>query len=377
MTLLLHTPDEKCRLSESYRRALTSATELLIVSAYLTNWSRAVRLNAGCKRFRMVVGKDFGITRKAACREVLEWLPRDQKVNFRVADQIMGFHPKAVFWRERDGNAYAIIGSSNLSLAAFGSNYEANLEVPITAEQYAQADEWVEGIALLSVPVSKDWLANYDEARWPKGGRRSRAATVAPIFPIKLPRPKGSAAAIRRRRTVLAEHRKNRRDLLALFRDCASGRRTSAQFYDELPGHWGGQAGGRLQGKGWERSGRESDFASLANSFVRIVDARPSRRDDVVVEEIDKLAKAGIPTRRAFLSEMLCLTFPDLYPVLNKPVKRYLSDVKFRGAAGLSEGAGYLDLALRLRLSLAQNPKHPAKNIAELDTIIWLAYADA
>jgi HKD family nuclease len=376
MKLLLHTPDEKCRLSESYGRAFTSATELLIVSAYLTSWSKAVPLNAACKRFRMVVGKDFGITRKAACMDVLAWLPRDQKVNFRIADQIMGFHPKAVFWREADGNAYAIIGSSNLSLAAFGDNYEANLEVPITAEQYDQAEQWVEGIAQLSVPVSKDWLANYHETQWPRGGG-SRSTAVAPIFPIKLPWPKGSAAAIRNRRTVLADHRKNRRNLLALFRACARGRKTSAQFYDELPRHWGGQAGGRLQGKGWERSGRESDFEELAKSFVAILDARPSQRDDIVVKEIDRLAEAGVPTRRAFLSEMLCLTFPDLYPVLNKPVRRYLSDVKFRGAAGSSEGAGYVDLALRLRLSLAQNPKHPAKNIAELDTVIWLAYADA
>jgi hypothetical protein len=31
-------------------------------------------------------------------------------------------------------------------------------------------------------------------------------------------------------------------------------------------------------------------------------------------------------------------------------------------------------LALALRRSLRQNPNHPAKNLAELDTIIWLAY---
>jgi len=375
MKLLLHSPDEECHLPQSYRRALSSAAELLIVSAYLTNWSRDVPLNPACGRFRMIVGKDFGITRKAACETVLSWLPKHHRVHFRVADQITGFHPKAVFWRGSDGKAYAIIGSSNLSAAAFESNYEANLEVEISSSEYDRAKEWVDSIAKLSVPISKDWLANYREAVVPKRPKGSpRNVGVAPVFPIKLPKPRRTAAAIRSRRDVLRAHRKNRKGLIDLFRQCAAESKSSKQFYEELPQHWGGRVGGRLQGKGWERSGRESDFRNLSESFLRIVDARASDRDDAVVEEIDRLAAASVPTRRAFLSEMLCLEFPDRYPVLNEPVKRYLTDVKFRGTAGLSEGAKYLDLSLRLRLSLAQNPTHPAKNLAELDTVIWLAY---
>uniref|UniRef100_UPI003AEBCAFA hypothetical protein n=1 Tax=Paracoccus sp. T5 TaxID=3402161 RepID=UPI003AEBCAFA len=110
------------------------------------------------------------------------------------------------------------------------------------------------------------------------------------------------------------------------------------------------------------------------DSSVRFFDAKAATRDDTVVAEIDRLADQENPARKAFLSEMLCLEFPELYPVLNKPVYYYLSDKKFCGSPGMSEGAQYLDLALRLRLSLDQNPKHPAKNIAELDTVIWLAY---
>jgi hypothetical protein len=71
---------------------------------------------------------------------------------------------------------------------------------------------------------------------------------------------------------------------------------------------------------------------------------------------------------------MLCLRFPTEYPVLNNPVKAYLVDVQFSGPRGASEGVHYIDLARKLRKSLIDNPSHPAKNLAELDTVIWLAY---
>jgi len=71
---------------------------------------------------------------------------------------------------------------------------------------------------------------------------------------------------------------------------------------------------------------------------------------------------------------MLCLRFPEQYPVLNKPVKDYLLHVEFKPPRGASEGVLYVDLARKLRSSLIANPSHPAKNLAELDTVIWLAY---
>lgn len=94
----------------------------------------------------------------------------------------------------------------------------------------------------------------------------------------------------------------------------------------------------------------------------------------MVVEEIDRLKNLKVPTRRAFLSEMLCLAFPEDYPLLNRPVQTYLSDIKFKAPKGASEGSSYFDLAKKLRFSLLQNPNHPAKNLAELDAVIWLKY---
>ncbi|NMW30454.1 hypothetical protein HKD42_00035 [Altererythrobacter sp. RZ02] len=374
--LFLHSQGKGSLLPDSYERAFANATELFIVSAYLTNWSYKSKLNKNCHKFLMIVGKDFGLTRKAACEAVLKWVPTKYKVHFRVADQIDGFHPKAVFWREADGRSFAIIGSSNLSLAAFESNCEANVLIEIPESDFEIAGAWVEEIAELAVPVSKDWLDQYCENK-PRGGKgrtSSPDTQKADVLPVWLPRPRGSAAAVRARRKILLEYGRNRDDLISLFRQCADGRISSAAFYRDLPNFWGGGAGGRIQGKGWERQGSRANFQSLAKSFVRVLDAKDGDRDDVVVAEMDRLARLKNPARKAFFSEMLCLEFPEKYPVLNKPVQRYLSDIRFRGAFGLSEGGRYLDLALRLRLSLKQNPKHPAKSLAELDTVIWTEY---
>lgn len=373
--LFLHSSEQKSGLNNAYQRALTSAKELLIVSAYLTNWDSSAALNKKCERFRMIVGKDFGITRKSACEAVLRWLPAKHKVHFRVADQIYGFHPKAVFWRESDGQTYAILGSSNLSLAAFDRNYEANISLPISAEDFKRAKHWVDQIAARSIPISPNWLSTYRESepRGRSGAKSGKKGQVAEVLPIKLPLPKGALAAVRKRRKQLKQYLENRDGLMALFRQCNAGEISSSEFYTKLANHWGGEVGGRLQGKGWERRGKDANFQQLAGSYLKIVNADADERDDTVVYEIDRLELQGNPARKAFLSEMLCLEFPECYPVLNQPVKRYLSDAKLRGSPGMSEGARYLDLALRLRLSLDQNPSHPAKNIAELDTVIWLA----
>src|SRR5260221_7751001 len=98
---------------------------------------------------------------------------------------------------------------------------------------------------------------------------------------------------------------------MQLFRRCASGNTSSQEFYDQLPSYWGRDVGDRLQGKGWERQGSESNFHSLSKSFIRILDATDDDRDDVVVEEIDNLSEQHVATRKAFLSEMLCLRFPE------------------------------------------------------------------
>jgi HKD family nuclease len=380
MQLLLHTQAGGGELSEIYRLAFSNATELFIVTAFLTEWDASLQLNEHCKKFRIIVGKDFGITRKAACECVMHWLPAKRKSQFMVADRIGGFHPKMVFWKESDNRTFAIVGSSNLTRAAFETNYEANIYCQIAIPDYEHARRWVWLIERQSLVVSEDWLKKYHERPIsPSGGKgkdehQSEGGEAKTILPFNLPRPRGMQKKIQDRRAQLIVAQKSQPGLTNLFRRCAAGQITSGQFYQMLPTHWSVTVGNRFQGPGFERQGKDSDFRRLSQSVERIVDSPEEDRDDVVSEEIDALHEAGEPTRKAFLSEMLCLMFPPEYPLLDEPVQKYLKAINFRAPRGASEGAKYVDLAKKLRFSLLQNPDYPAKNLAELDVVIWLKY---
>jgi HKD family nuclease len=375
-SLHLHRPHSGNRLSDAYTKAFAQAVEIFVVTAYLTEWDAALVLNPACRHFRLIVGKDFGITRSAACRKVMGWLPSSRKAQFLVADRIDGFHPKAVFWREKDGRCFCIIGSSNLTLAAFGSNYEANVLCSLPESEYATAKAWVKQIEELSVVVSEAWLLKYKEAVFSSqstGNSRS-SSPGSPIASIPLPRPRGMAKVLEERRQALAAYSKRRPGLEKLFQRCAARDITSLEFFDELPKHWSSALGDRLQGLGWERRGKQSDFQELSISYLAIVAASASDRDDRVQQEVDRLGDLRVEARGAFLSEMLCLRFPRQYPVLNDPIWRFIEDVSLATPRGASDGAKYIYLAKTLRTSLQDDPTHPAKSIAELDTVLWLKY---
>lgn len=375
MNLILLPDSGDKSLERHYNDALQKAIELYIVSAYLTEWDAPVALNEDCQEFRFIVGKDFGITRKAACRNVMHWLPKHHDGRFRVAVDIDGLHPKAMFWREANGSLHALVGSSNLTRAAFSSNYEANVYFQPSEAQFADARTWIERMEPLSVAVSDDWLNIYREA--PRGGPtgpNGKSSAEELLDALKLPRIAGAAQIVCNRREQLASYLTHREGLMRIFEKCADGRMTNQEFYDTLPEHWSFDNNDRLQGAGWERQGKGSDFKELCQSFLKIVNTAATKRDAVVATEIDRLSELDVRSRGAFLSEMLCLRFPELYPVKNHPVQEFLKDIKFKGPRGASEGVAYVDLAQRLRMTLRANPDHPAKNIAELDAVLWLKY---
>jgi HKD family nuclease len=368
----LHSPNSNSEITDIYKQAFRNAIRLYVVSAYLTEWDLSLELNSKCDKFRVIVGKDFGITKKSACFDVMKWLPAERKSQFMVTDAIVGFHPKAIFWVDNNGRSFSLIGSSNLTKAAFENNYEANIFSEISMNEFKKAEKWVNEIEELSVVVSEDWLEEYQEGTPPTKKKNKRKTYL--VIALDLPNPPGSKRYVRIRRERLAAHQVLKESLQEYFLQCSNGKISSSEFYDLLPSVWSSASGNRLQGKGWERQGKGSDFRELSTSFLRILNSKADDRDDIVVQEIDKLKASKNSARRAFLSEILCLTFPDKYPVLNKPVVKYLTDISFRAPKGASEGAKYLDLAKKLRASLAQNPKHPAKNLLELDTVIWLEY---
>jgi hypothetical protein len=75
------------------------------------------------------------------------------------------------------------------------------------------------------------------------------------------------AKVLEERRQALAIYKKKRAGLEKLFTRCADKQISSEEFFEELPRHWSSSVGNRLQGLGWERRGKSSDFQVLSKSF--------------------------------------------------------------------------------------------------------------
>lgn len=382
MDLILLPKTKGPELRKVYHRALRKSEELYIVSAYLTHWDIDEDLGDQCSSFLFIVGKDFGITRKAACERVIKWLPKNRQAQFLAAESIDGFHPKAMFWRETDGKCYGLIGSSNLSKAAFSTNHEVNGYSQISKEAFDSAKAWLSSIERSCVTIDEAWLASYREAVQPKKPVKSGTKDQGDhVFDLGLP----SAMSLKGLKEVQAHRRKQMRlfkqdkaYLEDLFRESSRARTwndiRNQKFYDDLKSHWHfGDDGSRFQGAGWERLGKGSNFKEFSKSLVRVFDADQAARDQVVVYEIDRLSDLKITTRGALFSEMLCQFFPERYYVIDKPVSDWLGTTEASAPRGASEGVRYIHSARLLRAALDRAKGYPAKNLAELDAIIWLA----
>ncbi|HDS1693026.1 phospholipase D family protein [Pseudomonas putida] len=381
MDLLLLPQRSKTELADIYRRAFRNSTHLYIVSAYLTHWDIEEDLGRQCETFTFIVGKDFGITRIAACKQVLKWLPEKWHEEFLVAEGIVGFHPKAVFWQEVNGSCYALVGSSNLSKAAFSSNHEANGYSRISKTTFRAAEKWIENLANNCATLDSNWLAGYQEAKQPskpKRPGRQDGDDDGAVFELELPNPKSLSRldqVLARRRGQMRQFAKFRSELEAAFRAAADKKNwkasDDAKFYAQLNSLWCYDHQNRFQGAGWERQGRSSNFQQLAISLVKVLNAKEISRDRVVRVEIDHLASAGVSTRGALFSEMLCQFFPKRYFVLNSPIRDWLLATGADRVRGASQGANYIRSARLLRIALSRAKTYPAKNLAELDAVIW------
>ena len=380
MSILL-LPNGANELKNVYKNIFTEGRCILIFSAYLTEWPTPDKLNNSCEEFRMIVGKDFDITRKAACHAVMRWLPRKFHDKFLVASKIEGFHPKAVFWKNLDGKYFSIVGSSNLSNAAFTTNHEANIVSKIDAKEFKAVVGWADEIAKRCERVDGGWLDSYREADLTRSVNtpRYRPTPETPI--IDLPRPVSNNEVIKiqnfleRRRQIIQNFGNQRDKILNLFKICENNKKMAMGFYQQIGQYWSNEQESRIQGKGWERAGKNSNFQELAISFVKVVNATEQDRDRVVEEEINNLKNKKNPARKAFFSEILCQFFPELYWIDNAPVRNYIKAVKHLfHQESMDEGKKYIFTTEVLREALRQAPEYPAKNIAELDTIIWYYY---
>ncbi|MNR24976.1 hypothetical protein D3C85_1420930 [compost metagenome] len=169
----------------------------------------------------------------------------------------------------------------------------------------------------------------------------------------------------------------NRDDLEKLFRDAAGTARWSSNrnlaFYDNLRELWSTDGGSRFQAKGWEIKGKHCDHREFSRSLVRVMDAPGVERDFVVIRELNRMSDSLLGTRGSLFTEMLCQFFPSVYHVANSPIKDWLRASGLVRPRGLSEGDKYIYAARHLRTALRRTKGYPAKNLAELDALLWFA----
>jgi hypothetical protein len=363
-------------LNSVYEKAVSEAVELYIFSAYLTHWDVKNKLNDKLQEFKFIFGQDFGLSKKNAIRKVLKWIPAHLKFALMVAQNIQGFHPKAVFWKNDKNRCYALIGSSNLTHAAFNSNYEANILTEISEKEFINAKFWANQIAMKSIPVSEDWLEKYQEAGIAYKKSTSSKSAMDTLF---MEMPNYDKKLIEARREQMRNHQTVRKQLKKLIKQCADGKVDNNEFYVEFNKLWswenengGNGVGNRFQDKTWTRKGKSSDFKKLCFAIQSVLDAPPTEKDNVVAKQIDWLKECGVSTRGSVFSEILCQEYPDRYPVLNEPIKKFLKENKFKSAKGASEGSRYIDLSMKLRNLLTK--QLDIKNLAELDVLVQEKY---
>ncbi|MDD2879373.1 MAG: phospholipase D family protein [Rhodoferax sp.] len=377
MTIYLH-PKTDNALSDAYNDAFNHAEEIFVLSAFLRDW-RNFTLANGCTNATLIVGKDFGITRKKALRDALVWKKKNKnKCHFFVADQISGFHPKLVMWKQ-DTSYFLIVGSSNLTIAAFESNYEANIRIKISIERYQEISNWITQILGLSIPVTTQWIDDYEESPNPiKKPAKLSKKTSPGLIKFNLPLFPKLAKALAERKERAFAFEDIRIEFEKEVRECAAGTTSQQHFYQWLIDNWNG-AEWKFQGAGiFRHKSTKTNWQLLCNSLVISINSNSVQRDHVIQSEYDKLEQSGeVEVRQAFLTEMLCHFFPDDYPLWNKPVETWLKKIGIwkEKQRGLSAGEKYIWIAKQLRLALQQNSDYPAQNLAELDHVIW-AYCD-
>ena len=193
---LLEQKTKPRQVVDAYTQAINEAKELYILTAFLMDWLPQANLNSKCEDLCFIVGTDFGLTRKDACRAVLNWLPRRHKCDFIAAEEIGGFHPKLMMWRFGRGEYRLLLGSSNLTTAAFETNHEANVLLDISSNTFKEIRGWIDTIRGSGKcrPVNDDWFNDYKEAvrRSSRWGKRKKSELQ---FSVDCTKPEGNELA--------------------------------------------------------------------------------------------------------------------------------------------------------------------------------------
>ena len=370
---IIVTPTDHKELNRAYRHAITHAKELYIASAFLTDWVSRAPLNKSCRKLLILVGTDFGLTRKKACKQVLSWMPRNFAGGFLAVPVYASghFHPKVITWKEESEKYFALIGSSNLTSAGFSTNVEANVKARISRLEYRRLVAWMESIAEESQVVTSEWIDQYKESRWTK-----RKRGIHRVISLQIPSGRSYALRIRRRRKAEKYFPEIAGSLRKAIVACARREISNREFWSTFWPLWAHHVS-RMQGSGLQFTGKSANWHQACKSMAKILD-RAGRvtdfdLDDIVRVELDSLQRAANPVRGAWFTEMLCHFLPDKYPLVNNPVKRWLASKRWKATSGVSYGSEYVELSRKLRDAIRQNTNGP-RNFPELDAAIWLVH---
>lgn len=378
MRELLLNPIDADRMAAVYKVAATKSTDLLVATAFLTEWPIKVKLNKGCNSLLILIGTDFGLTRKNALHKLLTWIPPEKKSNVLAVPRFAegSFHPKIVAWRDVDAKSYALIGSSNLTNAAFDTNYEANICQEISDKEFAAIRQWLRTIAENSQVITSDWIKSYKESnRVGFGGAKQRKSHDGHVIDLQIKVLRKHRKRVLERRAQQGSFREIRRQISNLTERCANGELSNSVFWTSFWNLWANHRS-RFQGSGIQISGKNANWRQACISLLRIINGPNDifDLDNIVQAEIDYLCRKKNPVRGAWLSEMLCHYFPKQYPLNNKPVKQWLRMKKWKAQRGSTEGSKYVELARKLRITLKHNDK--LQSLAELDSVIWQIVGD-
>jgi len=374
MRHLLLNPEDSNRLSACYKAAVTRSLELLIATAFLTEWPIKANLNKGCKSILVLVGTDFGLTRKKALTDLLNWVPSEKKNNILAVPAYSqgSFHPKIIAWKEKSGKYFTLLGSSNLTNAAFKSNYEANIVQEISQKDFAEIRSWLRKIADNSQVISTDWIKKYKESKREEMGsfRGNRQQNVRKVIDLKIRVLKKYQANIQKRKEQQISFKEIKNSLVDIVEKCGNGKMRNREFWSEFWELWAGH-NSRFQGSGIQFSGKKANWKQACASLLRIINGPKDTFDlDIIVQrEIDYLKTKSNPVRGAWFTEMLCHFYPTKYPLLNQPVKDWLKLKNYSAQRGSTEGNKYIELAIKMRDAIKQNQE--ISTLAELDVVIW------
>lgn len=340
---------------------VSSCDEIWWTSAYLTNWpiSKNCIPKRSCSLFNIVVGSDFGITRKVALKDLLTW---SQKTIANVyINQAPGFHPKAILWKNAN-KYFACIGSSNLSVAAWSSNVELNVIVNINKIEYEQLTNWFQDAVIGdSSFLDMQWINSYNESQR-KPNKHKNA-----IMDLNQRIHKLNNVDLSFPRNQHKVYIKNRSKFINLVNSCAKGSILNSVFYSSM---WKLLYGSWYGSPIWKINCKKADWKQTCKALENIIAATKSDRDRIVKESIDTLALKSNPSRGAWLSEILCHHFPEEYPLINKPIKSWLRKNFNLKINSIPDGNTYIKVSKLMRQVLNEN-NDKFNGLGELDHVIW------